>query len=140
MAWIGCLEPLLKLIFLPRDCFVGRLGKPFGMGFLPRKQCPHFDLSKVHHLTCFGGQDNIINQLLEVENSIIDWEGLTSPGADLLDLDCWMLLHTTIKIKETFDRVQGDTQPRQVVVTYQSLVGLQSTEANTYYLADDQSN
>lgn len=34
--------------------------------------------------------------------SYISWEGLTPHGVVLLDLDCWMRLHPTIMMEETF--------------------------------------
>lgn len=35
------------------------------------------------------------------------WEGLTTPGPNLLNCDCWMRLQRRVKMEETFDRLQG---------------------------------
>jgi hypothetical protein len=44
---------------LPRICFVGRFGKPFGLGFPQHKQTSTFSLLEGHHLTYFGGRKTI---------------------------------------------------------------------------------
>ena len=49
-------------------------------------------------------------------------------GADLLDHDCWMRLHPTIMIKETFRQLQGGNRPRQMNV------GSQSTKSSNYHI------
>lgn len=38
------------------------------------------------------------------------WEGLTTPGPNLLNCDCWMWLQRWVKMEETFDRLQGGSR------------------------------
>ena len=60
-----------QLMLLPRNFFVWYLEKYFALGILPRKLNPDFGHSIGHHLKSFGEQESIINQLLEVGNSIL---------------------------------------------------------------------
>lgn len=58
-------------MFLPRNCFVGHLGKSIGLRFPLCKQRPYFCHLMGHHLTQSWGRKNIINHLFVVENSIL---------------------------------------------------------------------
>ena len=62
--------PLLQLMFILRICFVDGIGKPFGMGLPLRKQHPCFAVLEATTSPPSGGGKFIINELLEIENSV----------------------------------------------------------------------